>query len=609
MGREVFRGNPECGGRDRLAWARGTDSLGNLAPAMIRVTRLLPFRLLSLLLVSGLAAAEPVVEMPPFVVTDTPVNERPWRYAEAEGFELISQVGDEPTQQVFAALWRGPRLTLPPELRPRLSTPTAVIILDQDSDRGTGPAALGSVRQKHELGSHWTNVIKRTLPDREIFCINLQGRFFTYSSTFRFDLRTLLALRTPAAPPWLLEALYGVYGLYREGIEYPDRGKATGLVRALWCTEAELNRAEMLAGLAHSHFRTAPEQRRGNLAGPAAALRQAVADPAGLWTGGLPGDQRTAEENARWAATCALFARWALHAEEGRRHDAFWRFAVAAAERPVDEALFRECFGLDFAAARDELAWYLPIAVTEAADRPVAPLVVPRLQLRAATSAEVARVRGDFERGEALVLAGAFPEVAAKYRAKAGRTLRAALAGAPEDARLAGVLALQEHEAGDKGRALELLERATAGREARPRVWFTLAHLRLMGTGEAGAAKSRIGAGEAARILGPLEQAWRQEPAMVVTYELLAELWRRCPDLPAEETIARLKEGQRKFPRNIRFALAALRVCVERGRPDAALAMVESALPFVTEPEMRERLNLTREALRRAPGNPRGVAR
>ena len=34
------------------------------------------------------------------------------RYAAAEGFEIISQVSDESAQQVFAALWRGPRLTL-----------------------------------------------------------------------------------------------------------------------------------------------------------------------------------------------------------------------------------------------------------------------------------------------------------------------------------------------------------------------------------------------------------------------------------------------------------------------------------------------------------------
>ena len=58
-----------------------------------------------------------VVELPPFVITEVRW-EKPWRYAEADGFEIISQCGDEATQQVFAALWRGPRLTLPAAFRP-----------------------------------------------------------------------------------------------------------------------------------------------------------------------------------------------------------------------------------------------------------------------------------------------------------------------------------------------------------------------------------------------------------------------------------------------------------------------------------------------------------
>ena len=58
----------------------------------------------------------------------------------------------------------------------------------------------GQIQVTKDNGAHWTNVIKRTQPDREGFCINLQGRYFTSSSTFRFDLRTLLALRTPPAP-------------------------------------------------------------------------------------------------------------------------------------------------------------------------------------------------------------------------------------------------------------------------------------------------------------------------------------------------------------------------------------------------------------------------
>ena len=57
------------------------------------------------------AAAGPVVELPAFVITETKPGGAPWRYARAEGFKIISQVGDDSTQAVFEALWRGPRLS------------------------------------------------------------------------------------------------------------------------------------------------------------------------------------------------------------------------------------------------------------------------------------------------------------------------------------------------------------------------------------------------------------------------------------------------------------------------------------------------------------------
>ncbi len=538
------------------------------------------------------------VEMPAFVITETRSNERAWRYAAAEGFEIISQVGDDATQQVFAALWRGPRLTLPPELWPRTSTPTAVILFDRESDRGVD--ALGTVRRTNEQSSHWTNVIKRTLPDREIFCLNLRGTHFTYSSTFRFDLRTHLALHTPPAPPWLIEALYGSYGLYREGIEYPDRGKITGVVRALWCNEAELLRADGLAGPAHEHFNTPPAKRRGHQAGPA-PLHAAMSPLAGLWSGGFSDDRRAPADVARWAATCALFARWAMYAEGGKRHDAFWRFAVKACEQIVDEAFFQECFGLNFAAAQDEVAWFLPIALAESATREIRPLIVPRLTVRAATSAEVARVRGDWERGEASLLTARFPEIAAKYAAKAGNTLRLAHHANPHDAELAAVLGLYEYESGNAPRALELLTAASATGQARPRAWTTVAQLRLLASNPAeGAPRTALPHSQALTILLPLEQAWRQAPAMPVSYEVLAELWRRCPELPAAEMIARLQEGQRTFPRNPRLTSTALRACIERGERAAALGLLEAALPFTSDPVWRDRFEKMREALRRA---------
>ena len=84
---------------------------------MLTALRVAPlFPLLLAVFVAGRAASPPeasaVVELPAFVITETRAGGQPWRYARTEGFEIISQVGDDSTQAVFEALWRGPHLTL-----------------------------------------------------------------------------------------------------------------------------------------------------------------------------------------------------------------------------------------------------------------------------------------------------------------------------------------------------------------------------------------------------------------------------------------------------------------------------------------------------------------
>ena len=283
-------------------------------------------------------------------------------------------------------------------------------------------------------------------------------------------------------------------------------------------------RAEELLFTAHKRFATPPAKRAGTIAAasPVAAF---IPPPATWWDGGLGADNRKPDERARRAATCALFARWGMYAEDGKHHDGFWRFAAQACAQPVTEEVFRECFGLGYDETCAELGWYLPIAVGETATRKIAPLKPPKIRLHAATTAEVARVRGDWERGEASLLAAHFPEIAAKYRAKAGRTLRTAYAAEPNDPRLAAVLGLYEFETGENSRAAE--------------------------------------------------------------------------------TLTRLAEGQRAFLRNTRLALAAFRVCLERGERREALAFLERALPFAVDPVLRARLEKARAAM--AGGTPTAV--
>lgn len=542
--------------------------------------------------------ASGAVELPPFVVSEAK-DEKPWRYVESEGFEIISQCDDEVTQQVFAALWRGPRITLPPEFRPNNATPMAVILFNQKPEKATSTQAMGSTRAAHEVGSHFTNVIKRTLHDREIFCINLYGSDFKYSSTFRFDVRTHLALHTPAVPPWLAEALHGNYGIYREGIRYnEDTDKTTGLVHVLWDDSGQRSQAVSFANKALARFQAAPAARIGDLAGPSPFAGVVPPLPV-LWNGGLVADNATQQQRTRWAASCALFAFWGLYSENGRYHDAFWRFATRACAEPVTEELFRACFGLGYEEAHHEIAWYMPIAVRDVGIRPFERIRAPKIKLRPATPTEVARLRAEFARGEALVLAERFPDLAAQYRQQTGRLLEKAYrADSGADSRLAALYGLHAFETGDRAQAQELLQAATVAGHARPRAWFALAQLRFAAASAAPAGvKGQLDSAQASSVFIPLSEALRLTPASISNYELLAELWRRTREIPTSEVLTRLEEGQKAFPRNIRLALAFIRVCIERGERQAAIGFIDRSVPFALDPEMRERLEQTRAAL------------
>src|ERR1019366_9231312 len=91
------------------------------------------------------------------------------------------------------------------------------------------------------------------------------------------------------------------------------------------------------------------------------------------------------------------------------------------------EALFQECFGLDFATAQQQLTAYLPEAIREKlALRPSQRPRLPDYALRPASEAEIARLRGDWERLEVGYVKAHFPSLAPKYLEQARRTLRRA---------------------------------------------------------------------------------------------------------------------------------------------------------------------------------------
>lgn len=524
-----------------------------------------------------------IVELPPFVITESRIA-KPWRYAETEGFEIISEAGDAATQQVFAALWRGPHLTLPREFHPSNALPLAVILFDRQPDDVGAGQVLATSR------GHFTNVIKRTLHDREVFSVNLHGRDFRYATTFRFHLRTLLALHTPTVPRWLREALNGPFGVYDDTFYYREGTDTLVVGRVGWPAPSAgrpLPATTQVMALDRLWTNVVRVPASNARALPRATAADGIVEmPPFLVTETV--------DRAAWSATAALFAHWALVAENGKRRAAFWRFASEACARPVTEAFFRECFGLTYEQAHDALVRYLPTALRGSVNVTIAPLSPPTLRFREATGAEVARLRGEFERSEALILATRVPEIAAKYREQAARTFRRGLETAPGDARITANLGLLEFESGRVDSARALLETAAAAGTMRPRAALVLAQLRFVAASKAASdASEPFNAAQTAAVLQPLQQALDQQPKMAASFGLLAALWRRAPELPADDMTRRLHEGQQAFPGDATLALACARACFERGRRRDARELLERSLASCTDAGMRERLART----------------
>ncbi len=532
-----------------------------------------------------------VYELPAFVITGSQTGPG-WRYAKTDGFEILSECSAAETQQVIEALVRSQVLTVPREFRTAPATPLAVILFNRKStDNGVRP--FGSVWRPGEKSTHWTNLIKRVAPDREFFCANLWGRTFTYSATFRIYMRSMLDLRTPAPPPWMQAGLFGPYGIYDERINYRPETGLVEISEAAWCSTEELRAAQELWAALQKREKI-PEGKRPK------ELRFDFKRISPLGTYLTPLDriwtharlsETAGEPDLRWAATCALFVRWAMFAEGGRHAPAFWRFAEEACSHPVTEAKFREYFGFGFDEAMVKISWFFPQAAAEHPFFKVGPIVLPQVILRPASGAEIARIEGDWERVEASGLAGRLPETSQRYREQAGRLLRQACENNPEDAELAAVLGLYEYEVGDRSKAEQLLERATQSDTTRPLAWLRLGDLRLQNArARPEGHNGRLTSGQVATVLPPLLEARRLEPAMIGTYDLLLETWERFEGAPTRENLAVLREGARLFPRDTEFIYRTAALHARFSYRSEASELGVRGLEFAEDPVLAAKL-------------------
>jgi hypothetical protein len=373
-----------------------------------------------------------------------------------------------------------------------------------------------------------------------------------------------IAQRAPRLPSWFVAGVEGPRGVYAEHL-IVGAGAATRLVlrAAEWSTTEETLaiRAEM-----------APPDHRAPR--PAAHLLLPMEE---LFAGRV----RSGQENL-WNAEAALFVRWGLFAAPDRA--AFLALVDDATREPVSEAMLERDLGLTFNQARQRLAAYLGPAVAHALEVPLPPIAEEPAAARDATSAEVARVIGDWGRLEGRALGLEDADFQNECLDQADRLFRATAFSRSRDPLFLASYGLYLLQRGDKAGAREALERATAAGVERPRAYVELARLRLEAALPHG--EGRLSHDDLVDILGLLGTARRQMPSLQATYTVLARTLAHAPAVPTRAELQPLGDAVALYPADVPFAhqVAAL-YAVDGFRAEAA-AIVDRTLKFAgTEAE------------------------
>jgi hypothetical protein len=524
--------------------------------------------------VGGAGVDDPLIELPPLLVE----GERrlpPWLYVQTDGVEYLSRCTTTTTRGYIErrrAQLQILRWLIPPEFLPRSDVPSVTVLYSQ-SLRARDQEILvkelaelrrrrgGSILRNSRVGSA-PNLM---LEDRDFFAVfayidekNFRPEGLSVATDF---VDFLLERRAPVLPPWLRAGVAGVYSQMKIG-------RRVEIDPLIW-----LSLGESRALGANPHW-------------PRTLVFAHDFFSADVWNTEPPNTVR----GQILRAQAKLFVRWALDPRHQAR-DAFWRFAAAAVARPVTDEMLDEFFGFGFSDWRDRLSDYLPEAVTESLV-----LTLPRLpslrrvRPREATPAEVARLKGEWERLASGFVRTRQPEFFDRYVEQARETLLQSHRAGDRSPELYAALGLCEIDAGAPEAARPWLEHAVEGRVVRPRVYWETAKLRFA---EVEARREGAGtpwsAAEVAAVVDPLKVAAGQAPPLPGVYPLLAQTWMHAEHPPEASDWTLLEAGLRFFPEDVRLAYDVAEALGRHGQNDRAVAALAGAAGHVRDPAMRQK--------------------
>jgi hypothetical protein len=536
---------------------------------------------------SRLPTTGPVVQLPAFTVVETRILPPPesWRYAQAPGFEILSNAPDSTTErlvhsfllfhQAVEAVWPTARMN---------AEVTASLILCRSANRF---AEFVPANMIHEA----EHTLSLCLQDREdaAIVVNLEdpdsvdlSGMSGFSKRLLHDeyVHFLVGRIGPRTPPWLESSLVTLFGamLYDDSqfglpaIEDPDLAARKAFAAAKPAQKP--TDAFSVTPLAND-----PAFNAAVKAGSFMPFEQLfAADSEGL----------EAADSPR-ARECYEFVHLCLFGSQMEFRTAFLNFAYLAAREPVTEALFRQCFKKGYEEMLTALWGYTDYAeirgfkLQDDAGHPMP--AIPALALRQAADAESARVRGEVQR-----MAGRTDE--------ARRSLIAPFVRGSRDPQLLAALGLAEHAAGRDERAGKFLEAAIAARTSRARAYVEFARLRyLEALSKPAAAGGRLGAGQIASVLQPLFMARSLQPHLPDLYELIAQTWSHASVEPTAGNLGAVDEGVLLFPYDTDLVYTDAQLQAQAGRKAPATALSDIGLQFAPDAGTRERFSRLKDSL------------
>jgi hypothetical protein len=544
---------------------------------------------------------EKAIELPPMIISETS-KAPPWLYVSVGDTEYLSRCTTATTHAFVTSqleIQRMLQVFVPADLLATSAVSSVSIVVPFDPATASGDAVSREMLRQEKQSAQAANKQNpgkrkgQPMPERFRFLPNLRlddrdmRAVFTYINERDFRRENLVAApefvharlvaRTPNLPAWLVE---GISRLYPEGSFRID---PITLRPVQWLSAADT------AGLVRD-----PESRRVMIPVSELFVADALSTP----------DNQHPTRVAVWRAQAALFVRWALDPAHAPAAESLWAFARQTSQEPVTEATFVACFGFGYADLQDRLSDYLPVAVkqpTRILPGKLAPL--PRFEIKPATPAQIARLRGEWERLEIPFVRRQHPEFLERYIEQARTTLRRAVGRGDRDPHLFAALGLCELDAGDPTAARPYLEQAAAENVVRPRLYYEIARLRWLDLSRDVPEGTGFTAAELEPILTPLRIAASQSPALPEVYMLMADVWLRCRERVRASDLPTLVAATPLFRRipGVSYRVALLHV--REGQRAEAAELLTIGIEFATEPAIRAQLQQLLAAITPPPNS------